>query len=130
MAVSNGKWSNSPVVYGYQWEDCNASGEACTLIPGADNANYTPVEGDVGHKLVALVTATNGAGSVVAKIAASREVQTQITEYPVGEAYFGVAAGADGNLWLTQEYFDAISKVTPKGEVTTYQLARIVHEVV
>ena len=75
MAVSNGKWSNSPVVYGYRWEDCNASGEACTLIPGADNANYTPVEGDVGHKLVTLVTATNGAGSVVAASAASSEVQ-------------------------------------------------------
>ncbi len=125
MAVSNGKWSNSPVVYGYQWEDCNASGEACTPIPGADNANYTPVEGDIGHKLVALVTATNGAGSVVASVASS-EVHSQITEYPVEEAYFGIAAGADGNLWLTQEYWGSsgtISKVTPKGEVTAYKLS-------
>jgi hypothetical protein len=94
MAVSNGKWSNSPVVYGYQWEDCNASGEACTLIPGANNANYTPVEGDIGHRLVALVTATNGGGSVLAS-AESSEVKSQITEYPVGEAYFGIAAGCD-----------------------------------
>jgi virginiamycin B lyase len=123
MAVSNGKWSISPIVYGYQWEDCNAAGEACTLIPGADNANYTPVEGDIGHKLVALVTAANGGGSVTAASVASGEVRSQITEYPVGEAYFGIASGADGNLWLTQEEADAISKVTPSGGVTTYKLS-------
>lgn len=35
MAVTEGKWSGSPVVYGYQWEDCNASGGECVAIPGA-----------------------------------------------------------------------------------------------
>jgi hypothetical protein len=62
MAVSNGTWVNSPIVYGYQWEDCNAEGKECTPILGATNANYTPVESDLGRRLVAEVTAANGGG--------------------------------------------------------------------
>jgi DNA-binding beta-propeller fold protein YncE len=81
MAVSNGTWSNSPVVYGYQWEDCNSSGLECTPILGATNQNYTPVSSDVGHKLVAQVTAINGGGSVVALSAASAVVAAQAGFY-------------------------------------------------
>ena len=64
MAVSNGTWAGAPIAYGYQWEDCNSAGGECKAIGGATNANYTPAAGDVGHTLVALVTATNGGGSV------------------------------------------------------------------
>ncbi len=76
MSVSNGLWLNSPVVYGYQWEDCNSEGKSCTAILGATNANYTPVSGDVGHTLIAQVTAINGGGSVPASSAASGVVTT------------------------------------------------------
>ena len=62
------------MVYGYQWEDCNSEGKACVPILGATNENYTPVSGDVGHTLVAEVTATNGDGSVLASSAASTTV--------------------------------------------------------
>jgi len=64
LAVSSGKWSGTPLTYGYQWEECNSESQ-CTAILGADNANYTPVAGNVGHTLVAQVTATNGGGSGV-----------------------------------------------------------------
>ena len=64
MAVSNGTWSNSPLVYGYQWERCNSEGKACAAIGGANNEDYTPVSADVWHTLVAVVTAVNGGGSV------------------------------------------------------------------
>jgi RHS repeat-associated protein len=77
MGVSGGAssaWSNEPVAYGYQWEDCNTKGEACTAILGATNANYTVASGDVGHTLVAQVTATNGGGSVLASSLASTTV--------------------------------------------------------
>jgi YD repeat-containing protein len=74
MSVSNGVWSGEPVVYGYQWEDCNSEGKECVAILGATNANYTPVSGDVGHTLVAQVTAVNGGGSVLASTAASAVV--------------------------------------------------------
>jgi len=76
MAVTNGQWTQEPVAYGYQWEDCNSVGEACTPIPGATNANYTPSSTDVDRTLVAEVTATNGGGSVTVVSAPSVMVQT------------------------------------------------------
>lgn len=81
MAVSNGAWSNSPVAYGYQWEDCNSEGKSCTPILGATNANYTPVSGDVGDTLVAQVTAINGGGSVLASSATSTVVASRAGAY-------------------------------------------------
>jgi DNA-binding beta-propeller fold protein YncE len=78
MSVTNGAWSNAPVVYGYQWEDCSS---ACTPILGATNANYTPTSSDVGDALVAEVTAANGDGSVVASSAASTAVASKAGAY-------------------------------------------------
>ena len=72
LAVSNGKWSGSPLTYGYQWEECNSEGQ-CTPIR-ANNANYTPVQGNNGDTLIALVTATNGGGSQVAATTATTAV--------------------------------------------------------
>jgi tripartite motif-containing protein 71 len=71
MTVSDGTWTASPVLYGYQWERCNTSGKECAAIAGATNANYTPVTGDEGHTLVAQVTAANGGGSLSASSVAS-----------------------------------------------------------
>lgn len=63
---SNGTWSNSPLAFSYQWEDCNASGGECVVIPGAVNQSYYPAASDEGHTLVAQVTASNSLGAVVA----------------------------------------------------------------
>ncbi|MFZ2051951.1 MAG: SMP-30/gluconolactonase/LRE family protein [Solirubrobacteraceae bacterium] len=82
MAVSRGRvFLYPPFVYGYQWEDCNAHGEECTAILGATNANYTPVSSDVGHTLVAQVTATNGGGTAVRETAASAVVAATVGSY-------------------------------------------------
>lgn len=74
MTVSNGEWTGAPAAYNYQWEDCNYEGKGCAPIAGATNANYTPVSSDIGHTLVALVTATNGGGSLQASSTASAVV--------------------------------------------------------
>jgi YD repeat-containing protein len=84
MAVSDGTWSGSPVVYGYQWQDCNLAGAECASIVGATNPSYTPVGSDLGHRLVVKVTATNGGGSVIASSAASSPVA--IAEGPSSQA--------------------------------------------
>jgi RHS repeat-associated protein len=76
MAVSQGKWSGGPVAYSYRWEDCNTKGEECAVIPGATNADYSPVSSDIGHELIAQVTATNGGGSIVVGSAASGVVSS------------------------------------------------------
>ncbi|HXB63485.1 MAG TPA: 6-bladed beta-propeller [Solirubrobacteraceae bacterium] len=78
LAASNGAWTDSPVVYGYQWEDCNTSGGECAPILGATNQNYTPVSTDVGHKLLVNVTAINGGGAVAASSAASTTVISKV----------------------------------------------------
>jgi tripartite motif-containing protein 71 len=75
MTASDGVWTASPVLYGYQWQRCNTTGKECVAIAGATNANYTPVAGDEGHTLVAQVTATNGGGSVSASSVASGVVK-------------------------------------------------------
>ena len=46
---SNGTWSNSPLAYSYQWEECNQNGTECVAIPGAVNQSYYPVSSDQGH---------------------------------------------------------------------------------
>ena len=81
MSVTNGTWSNSPIVYDYQWQDCNSSGGECAPILGATNANYMPNSGDVGHRLVAEVLATNGDGSVIASSTASAVVVSKAGAY-------------------------------------------------
>jgi streptogramin lyase len=73
LAVSNGKWSGSPLTYGYQWEECTSEG-SCSAILGANNANYTVTTSNIGHTLLALVTANNGGGSQVVTTAATAAV--------------------------------------------------------
>jgi RHS repeat-associated protein len=83
---SNGTWSNSPLVYSYQWEDCNASGEACAPIVGAVNQSYYPAVSDEGHTLVAQVSAENADGAVAAASAATSVVATGTPYSPLPSA--------------------------------------------
>lgn len=71
LTTTNGVWSTS-ATFSYQWLRCvkgytscaNLPGEVTyTAIPGGTASTYVPVAADVGHVLVARVTATNPAGS-------------------------------------------------------------------
>ncbi len=62
LTASSGTWSGStPMSYAYQWQDCSASGESCSNIPGAIESTYAVAEGDIGHTIRVLVTVTNSA---------------------------------------------------------------------
>jgi RHS repeat-associated protein len=61
LKVSTGTWSNAPLAYAYQWEEC--TNEVCTPILGATNQSYTPPSHAGAYTLRAQVTATNGDGS-------------------------------------------------------------------
>lgn len=74
LRTTNGSWSTA-ATFTYEWLRCVTGYKGCvnlpgevtyTVIPGATAATYTPVVADVGHLLVARVTATNGAGSASA----------------------------------------------------------------
>jgi hypothetical protein len=54
------------LAYGYQWESCNAEGNDCQTIAGAQNATYTPAPTDVGHTLRLTVNASDNDGLTAA----------------------------------------------------------------
>jgi hypothetical protein len=74
LSVSAGSWSGSPTSFGYQWQDCNASGGGCSNISGANASTHLLSAGEVGDTLRAVVTATNAAGSTAASSSATGEV--------------------------------------------------------
>jgi len=76
MSVSEGTWSGAPVDHGYRWTRC--TGSSCVVIAGANNQSYTPATADVGHTLVAEVTATNSGGSVAVPSEASATVVSKV----------------------------------------------------
>jgi hypothetical protein len=65
LSVTNGAWSGTaPIAYSYQWQLCNALGGGCTNISKATEPGFKLSLADVGLTLRAIVTATNGGGSV------------------------------------------------------------------
>jgi hypothetical protein len=59
----NGTWSNGPVTYAYQWQDCDQSGGACAAIAGATNQSYVVQASDLGHTIRVSETASNAGGA-------------------------------------------------------------------
>ena len=62
LTEKHGAWTNNATGFGYQWEDCNAQGSACTPILGATGQAYALQASDVGQTVVVLETASNGTG--------------------------------------------------------------------
>lgn len=58
LTAAPGTFSPASASVTYAWERCNANGRICTPIAGATESTYVPVADDVGHALVAVVTAT------------------------------------------------------------------------
>ncbi len=126
---SNGTWSNNPLAYGYQWEDCNASGAECTFIQGATNFNYAPTSTDVGHTLRVVVTATNGGGSLSAITAATGTVKgntppsfsSSFGSFGSGNGQLlepegGLAVDVSGDVWVSDTYNKRLEEFGSKGE--------------
>ena len=88
LSVSNtGAWSNSPLTFAYQWEDCNSAGAECVPIAGAVNQSYYPTPSDEGHTLVAQVSATSSVGTVTVSsaptpVVASGKTTTKVPAPP------------------------------------------------
>jgi hypothetical protein len=64
LSVATGTWSGTePISYAYQWQLCNALGEACKALEGATGASLKLDPSEIGKTLDVVVTATNVAGS-------------------------------------------------------------------
>ena len=67
LTASPGTWTGQgPISHGYQWQRCNAQGEACQAIAAATEATYRVTSADIGSTLRVIVTATNPGGTASA----------------------------------------------------------------
>ncbi len=75
LTAGGGTWKGTPPLkLSYRWESCNVTGGACAVIPGAEAAQYRVTTPQIGHRLRALVTASNAAGQASATSHAGRRV--------------------------------------------------------
>jgi PKD repeat protein len=65
LTAAHGVWSNFPIVYADQWEDCDATGSHCSSIAGATGQSYTLAASDVGSTVRVRENAANGYGNSV-----------------------------------------------------------------
>lgn len=66
LTAIDGSWTNVPIIYAYQWEDCDAAGNSCVNIPKATSSTYTLASSDAGDTVSVAVTAENGGGATTA----------------------------------------------------------------
>lgn len=76
FTANTGTWTNTPISYTYQWQDCNSSGASCSNITGATSSTYTASSSDVGDTIRVAVTAINASGSATAYSAVTGVVAT------------------------------------------------------
>jgi hypothetical protein len=57
---------DQPITYAYQWQRCDANGNACTAIAGATGQTYVLQAADLARTLRVAVTATNARGTATA----------------------------------------------------------------
>ncbi|HEX4438416.1 MAG TPA: RHS repeat-associated core domain-containing protein [Solirubrobacteraceae bacterium] len=96
LSASTGIWKGAiPLIYGYQWQRCNSTGEGCVDITGATNTTYSPGSSDVGGTLKVSVTARNPAGAVTASSHATVAVPTST---PVFGSQFGSLGSGSGQM--------------------------------
>ena len=63
LQANRGQWTGSePITYSYQWQRCNAQGDNCSEIQGANDTGYEVRDSDSGRTIRVRVTARNDRG--------------------------------------------------------------------
>jgi GH25 family lysozyme M1 (1,4-beta-N-acetylmuramidase) len=92
VVANAGEWSGSPTSFAYQWRRCDATGAACSVIPGAVSSTYLLTPGDIGSTISLVVTATGAGGSQ----AATTPATIVISGAPIPPAVPGSLADVPG----------------------------------
>jgi len=105
VTADNGDWSGTaPITYAYQWQICDANGNACHDIDGATKQTYTLSKDDTGNTLRVKVTATNSSGSTSATSAQSGKI---------GSTAGGTSANGCGTPAAGASFVPVASVATP-----------------
>jgi hypothetical protein len=119
------------IVYTYQWQRCDASGDNCVDISGEVDSTYIPVQDDVGNTLRAKITATNEFGSEIAYSDVTDVIVEEGTNPPptpavnmggigiqrLGDSYF-ISGGYDrfDRMTITSSYAQLAAALDPGPE--------------
>jgi hypothetical protein len=75
LTAQNGTWTGAqPITFTYQWQSCDANGDACKDITGATTQTYQVATSDEGNTLRAFVIAKNTAGTTSLPSATSTKI--------------------------------------------------------
>jgi hypothetical protein len=92
LKASTGTWTGNPSSYAYLWSRCDANGNSCSQIGGANADTYTVAKVDVGFTLRVTVTATNKDGSTSATSAPTAPARAAIVNgCPSGSGAINIA---------------------------------------
>jgi RHS repeat-associated protein len=129
QSVWNGAWENDPLGYTYQWSRCDAAGENCVPIAGATYQGYKPKAADIGHSLLATVTATNGGGSATASTTPSGPVMKTAVDMSHDFSFgtkgsepaqltqpYDLAAASDGSVWVADTFNNRVKRFSAEGQ--------------
>jgi hypothetical protein len=98
LTATSGTWtSSSTVSYAYQWRRCNAQGNGCSNIGGADTSSYLVKHADIGDTLRVRVTAKNADGSAQAASNPTAVVKAKAAT-PPPVAVTGCPAAGSGTI--------------------------------
>jgi hypothetical protein len=108
LTGSDGRWTNAPTSFAYQWLRCNGGGNSCVSVANGTQKTYTLVGADAGHTMRVRVTATNADGSTSAEsdktatvAAASSSAAPKNTDRPIisGTPRVGQTLTTDDGSW-------------------------------
>jgi hypothetical protein len=107
LVASDGTWTGSPSAFAYQWQDCDAFGNACVNVADATSNVRRLTADEVGHALRVVVTATNGVGSTSATspataTATATAVSPVLSDVRLGSSAFAAKKGTTLSLTLSE----------------------------
>lgn len=103
---TSGTWSGSGTIsYTYRWDRCDAAGNNCARVSGANSLTYPLTPADIGKALGLVVTAKDASGSAVADagligpIAAASALANIGRPFVSGTARVGATLNATAGVW-------------------------------
>ena len=117
LNVNPGQWNPTPTSYTYSWQTCNADGTNCQPLIGASASSYSVASSDVGHRILAAVTAHTASGTTTLNTSYS----TVVASAPAGSTASG--AGLQGATGTGLAGISGSSATGPGGQAALAHVA-------